>query len=101
MEHPVLDIPAVVIGETQFHAVISGFPSRPRDRVRGQLVIHDPFETPGSRANSRRRQTILLNINSEDRKLRWGKLSCKNINGGKFKMHSKVIALKYVAKVFT
>ena len=69
MEHPVLDIPAVVIGETQFHAVISGFPSRPRDRVRGQLVIHDPFETPSVLANTRRRETILLHVNSEDRKL--------------------------------
>ena len=40
-------IPATVIIEAQFHAVVSGFSSSPGDRVRGQLVIHDPFETPG------------------------------------------------------
>lgn len=48
-------IPATVIIEAQFHAVVSGFSSSPGDRVRGQLVIHDPFKAPSVGANTCRR----------------------------------------------
>ena len=48
-------IPATVVIEAQFHAVVSGFPSSPGDRVRGQLVIHDPFKAPSVGANTCRR----------------------------------------------
>ncbi len=57
-------------------------------------MIHDPFEAPGCIADRGRGETILLHINSEDRKLRRGELACKigtyytqtvRFYGGKFK----------------